>query len=95
MYNQYLAAAEQAPLHTQAPCAQPPPPPDDCGESKSAQTAAVFSDLGRSLTDRLKNVKIDMDTLIVLIIVWFLLGDGNETDWDELMLIGALLLLGV
>ena len=36
-----------------------------------------------------------MDTLIVLIIVWFLLGDGNETDWDELMLIGALLLLGV
>ena len=39
-----------------------------------------------------------MDTIIVLVIVWFLLtgdDDGDGIDWEQLVLIGVLLLLGI
>lgn len=59
------------------------------------QTASVFSGLTRGLSGRLQNVKLDMDTVITLAIVWFLLSDSGEVDWDQLLLIGALLILGI
>ena len=43
----------------------------------------------------LQNIKLDMDTILVLVIVWFLLKDGEEIDWEQLLLIGALLILGI
>ena len=48
---------------------------------------------------RLRGLRLDRDTVIVLVIVWFLLsgdGDGDGgVDWEQLMLIGVLLLAGV
>ena len=55
----------------------------------------MFTDLSRGLSGPLQNIKLDMDTIIVLVIVWFLLKDGEEIDWEQLLLIGALLILGI
>lgn len=89
MYNRYLAAAAEdaPPVHNDAP-------PHASGEP----AAAVFSPPGRGLSGRLQNIRLDMDTIIVLVIVWFLLSDDNEgdgIDWEQLILIGVLLLLGI
>ena len=89
MYNRYLAAAAEdaPPVHNDAP-------PHAAGEP----AAAVFSPPGRGLSGRLQNIRLDMDTIIVLVIVWFLLtgdDDGDGIDWEQLVLIGVLLLLGI
>lgn len=89
MYNRYLAAAAEdaPPVHNDAP-------PHAAGEP----AAAVSSPPGRGLSGRLQNIRLDMDTIIVLVIVWFLLSDDNEgggIDWEQLILIGVLLLLGI
>ena len=89
MYNRYLAAAAEdaPPVHNDAP-------PHAAGEPP----AAVSSPPGRGLSGRLQNIRLDMDTIIVLVIVWFLLSDDNEgdgIDWEQLILIGVLLLLGI
>ena len=96
MYNRYLAAAEAdeaPPLHKEPPSGQTPA--DRSRSGASSQTASVFTDLSRGLSGRLQNIKLDMDTIIVLVIVWFLLKDGEEIDWEQLLLIGALLILGI
>lgn len=89
MYNRYLTeAAHSAPLHTEPP-PQPHPP-------QSGQTASVLADLSRGLSGRLQNIRLDADTIIALVIVWFLLSDdGGEVDWEQLILIGVLLVLGI
>lgn len=89
MYNRYLAAAAEdaPPLHTDAP-----------PRAEGEPAAAAFSSLGRGLSGRLQNIRLDMDTIIVLVIVWFLLSDDSEdggVDWEQLILIGVLLLLGI
>ena len=89
MYNRYLAAAAEdaPPVHNDAP-------PHAAGEP----AAAVFSPPGRGLSGRLQNIRLDMDTIIVLVIVWFLLSDDNEgdgNDWEQRIQIGELLLLGI
>nr|WP_302649830.1 hypothetical protein [uncultured Agathobaculum sp.] len=87
MYNRYLAAAAE---DTQPPGPPPSHPPE--------ASAAAFSVPGRGLSGRLQNLRLDMDTIIVLVIVWFLLtgdDDGDGIDWEQLILIGVLLLLGV
>ena len=59
---------------------------------------SAFSGLSRGLSGRLQNLRLDMDTIIVLVIVWFLLtgdDDGDGIDWEQLVLIGVLLLLGI
>jgi len=61
----------------------------------SSSSLSVFGDLSRLLSNRLHGVKLDMDTILVLLIVWFLLADGDELDWDLLLTVGALLIFGV
>lgn len=86
MYNRYLteAAAEEPaqgePVRHSAP---------------GSQTAAALGGLTRGLSDRLQHLRLDADTVVALIIVWFLLSDDGETDWEQLILIGVLLMLGV
>lgn len=86
MYNRYLteAAAEEPP---QAEPVRHSPP--------GSQTAAALSGLTRGLSERLQHLRLDADTIIALVIVWFLLSDDGETDWEQLILIGVLLVLGV
>lgn len=84
MYNRYLASAadDAPPIH-----------------AEPADTSAVsaLAGLSRTLNDRFQNLRLDMDTVIALVIVWFLLSDGteNSVDWDQFLLVGALLILGV
>ena len=92
MYNRYLAAAaaDTPPLHNGAPRA--------VSRADNEHTAPVFSGLSHGLSSRLQNLKLDMDTIIVLVIVWFLLSgddDCDGIDWQQLVLIGVLLLLGI
>lgn len=101
MYNRYLASAatEAPPIHNSQPPQpdrqQAPRQQEPHREHIPPQTASVFADLTKSLSGRLQNIKLDMDTILVLVIVWFLLSDGDEVDWDQLLMIGALLLLGI
>lgn len=101
MYNRYLASAatEGPPIHNNHPLREneqsPPHQQESHREHTTPHTASVFSDLTKSLSGRLQNIKLDMDTILVLVIVWFLLSDGEEIDWDQLLLIGALLILGI
>ena len=92
MYNRYLAAADAdaPPLHNDPPHAAP--------RTDGGRAAPPFSWLSRGLSGRLQNLKLDMDTIIVLVIVWFLLSgddDDDGIDWEQLILIGVLLLLGI
>ena len=92
MYNRYLAAADAdaPPLHNDPPHAAP--------RTEGGRAAPPFSGLSRGLSGRLQNLKLDMDTIIVLGIVGFLLfgdDDGDGIDWEQLVLIGVLLLLGI
>ena len=46
----------------------------------------------------LQYILIAVAAIIVLVIVWFLLSGDNEgdgIDWEQLILIGVLLLLGI
>lgn len=101
MYNRYLASAatEGPPIHNNQPTRENeqslPHQQDNRREHTPPQAASVFSDLTKTLSGRLQNIKLDMDTILVLFIVWFLLSDGEEIDWDQLLLIGALLILGI
>lgn len=93
MYNRYLAASAAEPIHT-----QPEPSPKSQDEPRPEQThsASVFGNLSKSLGGRLGNVKLDMDTILVLGIVWFILSDTEDgLDWDLMLIIGALLFLGL
>lgn len=93
MYNRYLtAAAESEPIPHHIP------EPDDTTYTSGRHPSAYGA--GHSLSARLQNLHLDQDTLLVLAIVWFLLS-GNEdtsdsgTDWEQLLLIGILLFLGI
>lgn len=92
MYNRYLtaAAADAPPLHNE--------PPRNVSRADGDRAASAFSGLSRGLSGRLQNLRLDMDTIIVLVIVWFLLtgdDDGDGIDWEQFVLIGVLLLLGI
>lgn len=100
MYNRYLASSaaapqQQPPVHTSPPAAEPEPPQQHAGGQTPPGSASVFSGIPRLLTGRLQNIKLDMDTILVLVVVWFLLSDGEDLDWDLLLMIGALLILGI
>ena len=64
---------------------------EDAPADAPAQPVGLFGGL--------RSLRLDRDTVIVLVIVWFLLsgdGDGDGgVDWEQLALIGVLLLAGV
>lgn len=91
MYNRYLTESAADTPPQPEPASHPPAG----GQSAGGQAAAALGELTRGLSDRLQNLRLDTNTVIALVIVWFLLSDGGETDWEQLILIGVLLLLGV
>ncbi len=103
MYNRYLNAAseESPPLHSQGsqgyidepPAFQPQPQPQP--PQNIAQQTAAISELTQSLSGKLKNVKFDMDTVIMLAVIWFLLSDNGEVDWEQFLTVGILFILGL
>ena len=97
MYNRYLASAAAEAANTTPPPQREPQQQEQPREAShhTPQSASVFADLTHALSGRLQNIKLDMDTVLVLGIVWFLLSDGEETDWDLLLLVGGMLLFGI
>lgn len=101
MYNRYLhTAAEAPPLYYQTPAGfiDSPAAESTFSSSSSGQehnTQKALADLTKTLSSRLQNIKFDMDTVLMLAIVWFLLSDNGEIDWEELLTIGVLFILGI
>ncbi len=103
MYNRYLnaTAEDSPPLHNQdsqgyfdeAPAFQPQNISQQ-PQNISQQTAAI-SELTRNLSGKLQNIKFDMNTVIMLAVVWFLLSDNGEVDWEQFLTIGVLFILGL
>ena len=69
---------------------------DPCIPAILPPQSSTFSGLGRTLNARLQGVRLDMDTMIALLIVWFLLmDDDGAVDWEQFLLTAALLLFGL
>ena len=65
-------------------------------ETSEPPQRSTFSAIGRTLNSRLQGVRLDMDTMIALLIVWFLLmDDDGVVDWEQFLLTAALLLFGL
>ena len=65
-------------------------------ETSEPPQSSTFSGLGRTLNARLQGVRLDMDTMIALLIVWFLLmDDDGVVDWEQFLLTAALLLFAL
>ncbi len=102
MYNRYLnaTAEDSPPLHnqdSQGYMDETPtfhPQPSQQPQNITQQTAAI-SELTRNLSGKLQNIKFDMNTVIMLAVVWFLLSDNGEVDWEQFLTIGILFILGL
>ena len=79
MYNRYLPAAS-AP--DPIPQTQKHPAPNEPGAKKPFSLTAGQSGL-------------DLDTVIALAVVWFLLSDGEIVHTDILIIVAVLFLLGL
>lgn len=93
MYNQYIAPPQEE-VHNERPetaaeamARQPVPQPPH-------QPSALGS-LSQALGSRLGTIRFDAETLIALVVTWFLISDGEELDTELLLMIGILLVLGV
>ena len=65
-------------------------------ETNEPPQSSTFSGLGRTLNERLQGDRLDMDTMIALLIVWILLmDDDGVVDWEQFLLTAALLLFGL
>ncbi|MCB6364752.1 hypothetical protein LI291_00895 [Intestinibacillus massiliensis] len=104
MYNRYLSTARENP--PREPEAAPQPgeqasavhnePPHEREAPPQAQPAGgILSGVGEALSGRLRNLHFDLDTLIVIIAIYFLIADSDDFDVDLLVLIGIMLVLGL
>lgn len=86
MYNEYLENVEQTtlPQNMNAP-----------EEQKTTAAGTHSGGLGQLLSSKIGGIKLDMNTLIAIGVIWFLLSDGTVVDTDLLIIIGVLLLLGI
>lgn len=104
MYNQYIASPREdmAEVHNEprkeaveamarqpAPPMSPPPPPPQ------QHPNSAFGCLSQALGSRFGTIKFDAETLIALVVVWFLINDGEDLDTELLLMVGILLILGV
>ncbi len=97
MYNQYLNAQtiDAPPMHNQSFDEEAYAGAVRQTNNVPPQQAAAISELTRNLSGRLQHIKFDTNTVIMLAIIWFLLSDNGEVDWDQFLTIGILFLLGL
>jgi hypothetical protein len=58
-------------------------------------TEAVSTETTPAPLVKLQGLQLDKDTLITLAVVWFLLSEDGEIDWNVLLTVAVLLLLGI
>ncbi len=98
MYNRYLNQVYSGPPSPPSPTCNihnEPPPNASAGCGQKAEGHTIFTGLNEMLSGRLKNLHFDLDTLIIIIAVYFLLTDCDDFDTDLLILIGILFLFGL
>lgn len=99
LYNRYIAGAwpesagqnavpppapqPEEPVFTEIPADEAPPPP----RAKSSGLKGLFG-------GNIKLPEFDADTVLLLVLVYFLVADETENISDTLLIIGVLLLLG-
>lgn len=98
MYNRYMNSGGFEdffkPVENPAPQPAPSPPaaePVTADEPKPKGLGALKNLMGGS---GFKLPEFDADTLLLLVLVYFLIADGDDNISDTLLIIGALLLLG-
>ena len=89
MYNKYL--------QTTCPSSDAPPaPPPPCPPPKPQESGSIFSSLGNLFGKEGGLSRLfEQDTLLVLLILYFLLKDEDGIDHDLLLLAGIFLLIGL
>lgn len=89
MYNKYLQTA--------GPSSDAPPvPPPPCPPPKPPESGSIFSSLGNLFGKEGGLSRLfEQDTLLVLLILYFLLKDEDGIDHDLLLLAGIFLLIGL
>lgn len=88
MYNKYL--------QTTCPPPDAPPPPPPCPPSKQQESSSIFSSLGNLFGKEGGLSRLfEQDTLLVVLILYFLLKDEDGIDHDLLLLAGIFLLIGL
>lgn len=106
MYNRYIPGGFDLP----PPPEQPPPPAEaepqapafaDVGEEESVPEAAAapekkgfISNIKSLFGNNVKLPDMNSDTILLLVLVYFLVADDKENISDTLLIIGVLLLLG-
>ena len=89
MYNKYLQT-------TCPPPDAPPPPPPPCPPPKQQESSSIFSSLGNLFGKEGGLSRLfEQDTLLVVLILYFLLKDEDGIDHDLLLLAGIFLLIGL
>lgn len=99
MYNRYIAGAWPEPGPPYSQPAEPPVEPafmDIPAEEPPSQPqrAKGFGGLKGLFGSNIKLPEFDADTLLMLVLVYFLVADETENISDTLLIIGVLLLLG-
>lgn len=104
MYNRYLKTGGfeeflKAAENGGAECASPSPhgenePRRQSGAEANAKNQPQQSGGLKSLLGGLKLPELNSDTLLLLMLVYFLIADEGESISDTLLIIGVLLLLG-
>lgn len=100
MYDRYFQGDGFEAFFSQA-AQMPPPPPSSAPEpqARPENQPPRKSGLLGSLGQRIKLPELDSDTILLLVLVYFLLADTDENGEksnlaDTLLIVGALLLLG-
>ena len=98
LYNHYIAGAwPSGPPQNQQACAPPQEPEfsDIPADAPSQQFRPKGSGGLKSLFgSNIKLPEFDADTVLLLVLVYFLVADETENISDTLLIIGVLLLLG-
>lgn len=97
MYNRYLnkAQTESTAASSHAPQHDSPPVASHSDAQRNTQKAGgILSGMGSALSDRLSNLHFDLDTIIVIGAIYFLLADSEDFDIELMVIIGVMLILG-
>ena len=97
MYNRYIAGAWPEPGPPYSQPSEPPAEPaftDIPAEEPQPQRPKGLNGLKGLFGSNIKLPEFDADTLLMLVLVYFLVADETENISDTLLIIGVLLLLG-
>lgn len=98
MYNRYLNADGFDEYFAPIAHEETPPEPEPAAQAPPPKAKGGLQGLLGGLGDKIKLPDLDSDTILLLVLVYFLVTDKDAEDdgkiTDTLLIVGALLLLG-